>query len=191
VNDKYFDLQENIILNDSQYLQMFYTKLIKYFSNHESIYDKCVANPKNNQYFDPTGRNKIINEWENKNTWFTVFPYCIAAHFTTFTYEKYSDNLWNGPARILLPFDSEKYAKNCYLTIQNTTTTKIKKGNLNIFFKLISDVLPKVGFISSVDKYKYFPYLDFSKVYNTEDLFKLIGMEYDKEEIDNILNDNL
>ena len=64
-------------------------------------------------------------------------------------------------------------------------------GNLNTFFKLISDVLPKVGFISSVDKYKYFPYLDFSKVYNTEDLFKLIGMEYNKEEIDNILKDNI
>ena len=34
-------------------------KLNKYFETHDSVYDKCVANPKNKQYFDPTGRRKI------------------------------------------------------------------------------------------------------------------------------------
>lgn len=184
IGNKYFDKQENIILNNSEYLEEFYSKLIKYINSHDSIYDHCVANPKNNQYMDPNGRNKVHNTWDNKNTWFTVFPYCIASHFTTFEYKKYSNELWNGAARILVPFDKEEYAKNCYLTIHKNNG---KRGELNDFYQLISNALSKSLYIKKAEQYKYFPYLDFSKTYTTEELFKMIGMEYDKEEIDKIL----
>lgn len=185
IGDKKFDKQEDIILNDSKYLAEFYDKLLKYFKEHKSIYDKCVANPKNNNYFDPTGKIKVKEKWENKNTWFTVFPYCVAAHFTTFEYKQYSDELWYGPARILVPFDKEEYAKNCFETIHKKDG---KRGELNIFYQLI-DILAKVGYIKFVNKYKFYPYLDFTKKYSTEQLFEIIGMEYNKEEIDKILNE--
>ena len=188
IGNKYFDKQEDIILNDNKYLEEFYNKLIKYINIHESIYDHCVANPKNNQYMDPNGRNKVQNTWDDKNTWFTVFPYCIASHFSTFEYKKYSDELWNGAARILVPFDKKEYAKNCYLTIHKTNG---KRGELNDFYQLISNALSKSLYIKKAEQYKYFPYLDFSKTYTTEELFKMIEIEYNKEEIYKILKNNV
>ena len=184
IGNKYFDKQENIILNNNEYLEEFYNKLIKYINSHDSIYDHCVANPKNNQYMDPNGRNKVQNTWDDKNTWFTVFPYCIASHFTTFEYKQYSDELWNGAARILVPFNKEEYAKNCYLTIHKNGG---KRGELNDFYQLISKSLVKSLYIKSTEQYKYFPYLDFAKSYTNEELFDIIGMKYNKEEIDKIL----
>jgi len=185
LGNKEFDTQEDIILNDNEYLSEFYNKLIKYLDNHDSIYDHCVANPKNNQYMDPNGRRKVQEKWDNKNTWFTVFPYCIAAHFTTFEYKQYSDDLWNGSARILVPFDKEEYAKNCYLTIHKNGG---KRGELNDFYQLISESLAKSLYIKKSEQYKYFPYLDFSKSYTNEELFEIIGMKYDKKEISKILS---
>lgn len=184
VGNNYFDKQSDIILNDNPYLQEFFNKLNKYFETHDSVYDKCVANPKNKQYFDPTGRRKIKQTWENKNTWFTVFPYCVAAHFTTFYYEQYNDKLWNGPARILLPFDNKEHAKNCYLTVQDP---KKNKGDLEPFYKIICNILTRDLFYNVVNRYSYFPYLNFSKTYSTEELFEIIGMEYDKNKVDKIL----
>ena len=186
IGNKEFDNQEDIRLIDSQYLDDFYKKLSKYMENHKSIYDECVANPRNNNYFDPTGKIKVKEKWENKNTWFTVFPYCVAAHFTTFEYKQYSDELWNGPARILVPFDKEEYAKNCYLTIHKDGG---KRGELNDFYKLISKGLTNGKYIKMVNQYKYFPYLNFSKSYTDEELFEMIGMKYNKEEINKILNE--
>ena len=185
IGNSYFDKQEDIITCDSSYVKEFYDKLVEYFKTHKSLYDVCVANPKNSQYFDPNGRTKIKDTWPDKTTWFTVMPYCIASHFTTFGYEKYTDSLWNGPARILIPFKNENLAKNCYITIQDSNN---KKGDLNVFYKLISNVLASAGYIKSVDKYKYFPYLNFNKIYSTEELFSLIGMKYDEDKINDVLN---
>ena len=184
VGNKYFDSQEDIRLSDSKYLDDFYKNLISYLKNHKSIYDECVANPKNNQYMDPNGRQRVKETWKDHNTWFTVFPYCIAAHFTTFEYKKYSDELWYGPARILVPFDKEEYAKNCYLTIHKNGGNR---GELTDFYMLISKGLTKSLYIRTAEQYKYFPYLDFSKSYTNEELFEMIGMKYDKEEINKIL----
>jgi len=187
VGKNLFDTQEEIILNDNEYLSKFFEKLNKFMETHDSIYDKCVANPKNNQYMDPNGRRKVQEKWDDDTTWFTVFPYCIAAFFSTFGVEQYSDKLWNGPARILVPFDNKEYAQNCYNTIHKTGG---KKTDLTDFFTLISKALTKSLYIKAAEQYKYFPFLDFSKSYSNEELFKMIGMEYNAEEINKILNNN-
>ena len=38
------------------------------------------------------------------------------------------------------------------------------------------------------EQYKYFPYLDFAKSYTNEELFDIIGMKYNKEEIPDTVN---
>ena len=38
-------------------------------------------------------------------------------------------------------------------------------------------------------RYDFIPWLDFSKSDTDEELFNMIGMEYNKEEINNILNE--
>ena len=184
VGNTYFDSQNDIILDDNKYLHDFYIKLVNYLKYNNSIYDMCIANPKNSQYYDPNGINKIKNIWDDKDTWFTVFPYCISTHFSAFDVKKYSDELWYGPARILLPFKNKLHAENCYKTIHKNTK---KRGELTDFYSLISNALPANFYIHSPEKYKYFPYLDFSKSYTDEYLFKMIGMEYNKNEIDKIL----
>ena len=40
-------------------------------------------------------------------------------------------------------------------------------------------------------KFDFVPWLDFSKEWTDEELFKIIGMKYDKEEIDKILKNNV
>lgn len=40
--------------------------------------------------------------------------------------------------------------------------------------------------ISPFTRYDYFPYLDFSKSYTNEELFEMIGMKYNKEEINKV-----
>lgn len=190
VNDKLkFDKQENMINTSSEYLIEFGNKVKSYFKNHKSIYDVCIANPKNTQYFDPTGRAKVIDN-PNKNLYYTVFPYCIAAHLTTFYVEQYSDKLWYGPARILVGFETQREAENLYKTIHRTSINgeKIRKGDLNTFFTLILKCVES-GMFASVDKYKYFPYLNFNKFYTTKELFDIMDIEYDENEIDKILNE--
>ena len=183
VNNKKFKTQEDIILNDNQYLKDFYDKLKLYFINNDSLYDKCVANPKNAQYFDPTGKVKIIKNWKDKNTWFTTLPYCIASFMGSVGYEQYSDKLWNGPARILIPFKSENKSKNCCNTLLDQNS---KRKKLKDFFNMIM-ALGEANYIRFVDRYKYYPWLDFSKSYTNEELFEIIGMKYNKEEINKIL----
>lgn len=182
INDEEFDSQEDIVLNTSKYLKEFYNKLTKYFETYDSMYDHCVANPKNGQFFDKYGKAKLKEKWNNKETWFVYMPYCNASYLSTFGYEKYNDKLWNGPARILIPFDKEEQAINCFKTICNSE----KRGDLSIFFSLICNILCSTGYILWAKKYMYFPWLDFSKSYTDEELFKIIGMEYNKEEIDKI-----
>ena len=55
---------------------------------------------------------------------------------------------------------------------------------------LISKRLTAAQYIKMVNQYKYFPYLDFSKSYTNEELFNIIGMKYNKEEINKILNNH-
>ena len=40
-------------------------------------------------------------------------------------------------------------------------------------------------------RFDFVPWLDFSKSYTDEELFNMIDMEYNKEEINNILKDNI
>ena len=47
--------------------------------------------------------------------------------------------------------------------------------------------LGEANYIKFVDRYKYYPWLDFSKSHTDEELFNMIGMEYNKEEINKIL----
>ena len=111
-----FNSQDEINLNDNEYLEEFYNKIKKYFENHKSFYDYLIANPKNKRYFLKKGREKIKEETDKK-CWYFYMPYIAAAHYTTYGYEKYSDDFWNGSPRVMIKFDNENEAKNCYKTV--------------------------------------------------------------------------
>ena len=173
-------------LQDNKYLNKFGDKVKEYFENHKSLYDVCVTNPKNNHYFDPTGKAKLVEKWNNKNTYFVILAYCVALFITKVKLEQYSDDLWYGPAKTLIPFDNKNEAENCFNTICHYNGTKCI---LNDYFRMLITYIEVKNDIKNSHKYHYMPWLDFSKTYTTEELFNIIGMEYNKKEIDKILND--
>ena len=183
-HEKYFTDQNSMNFNDSSYLLEFVNKLKKYCETHKTFYSECVENPKNKQYFVNKGREKIVDDIDH-NLWYVYLPYIMAGYWSAIGYEKYNEKTWNGPARIILPFKTENEAKNCFYTL----ATGKNRGELTTFYKLIVEAV-HVLLLDAIDRYDYFPYLDFSKSYTTEELFKIIGMKYDKEEIDKILKEN-
>lgn len=177
-----FKKQEEIRLTPSKYYDEFFNKLTYYIKYHNSIYDVMFENPKNNQYFCKKGKEKIVQNID-KDKYYMYFPYIIASHYTTYGYEKYSDYTFNGAARVFVLFNTLDEAHNMYKTI---CVENGKRGELTEFYNLVLSLI-KNNYISAIDRYDYFPMFDFSKSYTTEELFKMIGMEYNKEEIDKIL----
>lgn len=178
INGMEFENQSDIVLNNDPYLLEFYNKLSNYLSTHKSIYNVGVCTKNAAYVFDPLIRNKSLSTWLNKETWFVYF----GVTFFSLGYEKYSDKLWNSSRKLVLPFDTEEKAKNCYNTIHKKDG---KKNDMKDFYNLIT-LLYKYLYINLI--YIYMPYLDFSKSYTDEELFKMIGIEYNKEKIDELLH---
>ena len=86
--------------------------------------------------------------------------------------------------------DEDQYKKSmCYVEFDKSEKNKAE----NFLNYLDSDLVKlcikfsTLSNIQNINRYTIIPWLDFSKSYTDEELFEMIGMKYDKEEIDKIL----
>ena len=157
-----------------------YTKSQEIKIKHDNIYNHLNFNGG-----EPYAKmNAILNKNPNKDSLF-IYLYKINAAFEGILYKSLTyDNA--------IKYDENVFKKGSllYITLNKNELEKSKhicnylKSN---FCKLIC----KMGgvYFHGYLKYDFIPWLDFSKNWTDEELFDMIGMKYNKEEIDKILND--
>lgn len=205
---KLFDTQESIMYIDNEYLYDMWKKLSNYMlgtsdlggylnlkypayyvNNKSNTFDFTQDNVYNHLYYGKNNVNltkftiKREKTYDNKALY--VYLYKPDASFNGVIYKK----CVNGPISFS---EKDMEIRMCYLKFNNKPE-EIKKSK-NVISYLQSDfcklVLKLAGNVfHPYLKYDFMPWLDFSKSYTEEELFNMIGMKYDKEEIDKILND--
>ena len=130
--------------------------------------------------------NVILDKNPNKDSLF-IYIYKINASFTGILYKSLTYNN-------AVEYNESTFAKGSLLYIELNKNDYKKSENIcsylkTDFCKLITNLAGE--YFHPYLRYDFIPWLDFSKSYTDEELFKIIGMEYNKEEIDNILKDNI
>ena len=201
------DKQLNIINNDNEYLKEFKSHVYKYMIGkdiNEFINLKYPYIYKGN---DKTNEIKIIKDnlinhmncveqieglsiyksikekLYDKNKLY-IFLFKLNASFGEFLYKQtfnqaisYDENnkLFHQPSIMYIKLNKDEYEKS------KNICSYLKTDFCRLILKLTGT------FYHSYLKYNFVPWLDFSKSYNDEELFKMIGMKYNKKEINKIL----
>ena len=204
--DYNFKSHEAIHLIDSDYFDEFAKKVIKYMTNenvnsfidfkYPKLYtkDKDISISKDNifNYLHtpvknvPLKINTTIMEKNPDKTALYIYLYKFDASFPTVLYKTTSNEA--------IKYDEERFKQGrfLYMTFKNTNDGIEKSKNVckylkSKFVRLIVKMSGK--YFHYYTRYMFMPYLDFSKSYSEEELFNMIGMEYNEEEINKILND--
>ena len=186
INDKIikkYNSLDEIRFENSEYLEKFESKLKDFLQETQiTLGEKINFGPR---YSGFTRRDLIKTELNTDNLY--VIIYKPNASFNGILYKsihdkepiKFDKQILNGSATCFVEFNKNEsdLARNF---IKYTKTDFIK------LCCLVSKYI-----VGKKIKYLSVPWLDFSKSYTDEELFNMIGMEYDKEEINNILKDKI
>lgn len=186
-HEDYFDKQEDIKTIQSKYFEDFYLKLKEYLNiNTDNIYDHISVGPGYVKTIKKMQikRIKDINNIDKNKLY--VFLYSPDASFNGTIY-KSINKAYSG-----VEFDEKYFNKNNLFVTFNKNEQKQSSNfcsyMMTDFIKLIKKLT--IAYIHDYDIYDYMPWLDFSKSYTDEELFEMIGMKYNKEEINKILNES-
>ena len=196
------DEQINIIDNNSEYLNRFKGKLFKFmigeninqFINlkHPLIYvgrDKSNIikfkhdNLYNHIYYGKNGEGlaKFTCKIEKNIDKDKLYIFLMKAN-ASFNYYTYKQTRNCG-----IPYEESWFEKSlCYIKCDSLEESKNICEYLNTDFCAL--ILKLRAYFHGYLKYDFVPWLDFSKSYTDEKLFNMIGMKYDKSEINKILN---
>ena len=197
-----FNSQSEIIINDNEYLKEFKKKLFEFmigkdvdkFINlkHPKIYigsDKSNIikfkhdNLYNHIYYGKNGEGlakftcKIEKNIDKDKLY--IFLMKPDASFVYYTYKQTSKQG--------IPYEESWFEKRlCYIKCDSLKESKNICEYLNTDF--CSLILKIRDYFHCYLKYDFVPWLDFSKSYTDEELFNMIGIKYNKSEINKILN---
>ena len=200
-----FDNQISIIDNNNKYLTEFKSKLYKYMigedtndfinlkypyiykgRNKEDIVEFKQDNLYNHLYYGKNGERfskfKVKIEKTIDTDKYYIFIFKPNSSFGEFLYKKtYYEpikyqNEWFEKGLCYIKCDSKQVGENICKYLRSDFCRLINR--LRMYFHMYL-------------RFDFVPWLDFSKSYTDEELFNMIGMEYNKEEIDNILKDNI
>ena len=197
-----FNSQSEIIINDNEYLKEFKKKLFEFmigkdvdkFINlkHPLIYvgrDKSNIikfkhdNLYNHIYYGKNGEGlakftcKIEKNIDKDKLY--IFLMKPDASFAYYTYKQTSKQG--------IPYEESWFEKRlCYIKCDSLKESKNICEYLNTDF--CSLILKIIVYFHGYLKYDFVPWLDFSKQWTDEELFKMIGIKYNKSEIHKILN---
>lgn len=177
----HFEQQKDIItFFDNEYMVEFDKKL-KLFISKSDVLEKHIKLTKGYGGFSKS-KLKELNPDMKK-----LFVYMLKpnANFVSVAYKNKLANVRNyneddqkiAAAYVCFNID-ERYKADNFIKYINTDFVKI----------CVKDAM--YSSTGNVNRYQIIPYLDFSKTYDDNTLFKMIGMTYDKNEVDNII-DNL
>ena len=200
-----FDNQISIIDNNNKYLTEFKSKLYKYMigedtndfinlkypyiykgRNKEDIVEFKQDNLYNHLYYGKNGEGfskfKIKIEKTIDTDKYYIFIFKPNSSFGEFLYKQ----TYYEPIK----YQNEWFEKGlCYIKCDS------KQVGENICKYLRSDFCRLINrlrtYFHTYLRFDFVPWLDFSKSYTDEELFNMIDMEYNKEEINNILKDNI
>ena len=164
---------------DNPYLVEFDNKIRKYFAAGKD----CVENHmKLTKGYGDFSKIKLKEPNPDPSL---LYIYLIKPN-AAFTYAAYNtrggvreysdDDQKRGAGYITFKKSERKEAENALKYIQSDFV------HLCVIFSSISN-------IGSVNRYSVIPWIDFSRSYTEQELFKLIGMKYNKTEVDKIIND--
>ena len=203
-----FNEQQEININDNEYLTLFFNKLSKYMFGkmyHGFInlkYPLIYINDKHNtltfikdnvfNHMNATNTKKdeglkkanAIKEKQIDKNKIYLFFYKLNTSFTQECLYKFSNNK-------AVPYKPEYFEKIAlYIKFDNNIVGLKKSEYLcsylhTDFVKLIFKCAGEK--YHQYLKYDFIPWLDFSKNYTSIELFNMIGMEYDENEINKIL----
>ena len=195
------DEQINIIDNNSEYLNRFKGKLFKFmigeninqFINlkHPLIYvgrDKSNIikfkhdNLYNHIYYGKNGEGlaKFTCKIEKNIDKDKLYIFLMKAN-ASFNYYTYKQTRNCG-----IPYEESWFEKSlCYIKCDSLKESKNICEYLNTDFCAL--ILKLRAYFHGYLKYDFVPWLDFSKQWTDEELFKMINMKYDKSEIEKIL----
>ena len=195
------DEQINIIDNNSEYLNRFKDKLFKFmigeninqFINlkHPLIYvgrDKSNIikfkhdNLYNHIYYGKNGEGlaKFTCKIEKNIDKDKLYIFLMKAN-ASFNYYTYKQTRNYG-----IPYEESWFEKSlCYIKCDSLKESKNICEYLNTDFCAL--ILKLRDYFHGYLKYDFVPWLDFSKQWTDEELFKMIDMKYDKSEIEKIL----
>lgn len=195
-----FKCHKDIRLIESQYLEDFAYKLIKYMTSEDVssyvdlkfprlfTHEKDIEIIKDNIYnhihahkkIEPCKINNNIVEKEIDKDKLYLYFYKVNATYSSILYKtsnteavKYDDKMFNKGGFLYMTFNINEIDKS----------KKICNYLKTDFCNLILSISGK--YIHRYTRYMFMPYID--KDITDKELFKMIGMKYDKEEIDKIL----
>ena len=197
--------QEDIVNISYKYLTEFKSKLYKYMigedtndfinlkypyiykgRNKEDIVEFKQDNLYNHLYYGKNGEGfskfKVKIEKTIDTDKYYIFIFKPNSSFGEFLYKQ----TYYEPIK----YQKEWFEKRlCYIKCDS------KQVGENICKYLRSDFCRLINrlrmYFHTYLRFDFVPWLDFSKSYTDEELFNMIGMEYNKEEINNILKDNI
>ena len=196
-----FNSQSEIIINDNEYLKEFKKKLFEFMIGKD--FDKFI-NLKHPKIYIGSDKNNEIkfikdNVYNHLNYTKISAPY---AKFTckieknidkdklyiflmkpdaSFAYYTYKQTSKQG-----IPYEESWFEKRlCYIKCDSLKESKNICEYLNTDFCAL--ILKLRAYFHGYLKYDFVPWLDFSKQWTDEELFKMINMKYDKSEIEKIL----
>ena len=175
-----FDKQKDInIFFYNDYLVEFDKKIRKYVKENGCIEDHMKLTAGYGDFVK--SKLKEINPDKSK-----LFVYFLKPN-ASFPYAKMKKNDLD---KVKEYNDEDQYKKSmCYVEFDKSEKNKAE----NFLNYLDSDLVKlcikfsTLSNIQNINRYTIIPWLDFSKSYTDEELFEMIGMKYDKEEIDKIL----
>lgn len=183
-NIKEFEKQEDINTYFNNNYILTFEKCIK---NYLAKHSDCVENHmKLTKAYGDFVKVKFKENNPDKSKLYVYFMKPGAS----FIYMIYKENGKNNLGKVR-EYNEEDQKTSCAYVNFNINE-KHKANNALQYFKTdFVRLCIKFAAISKytyVNRYQVVPWLDFYKSYTDEELFKMIGMEYDKEEIDKILN---
>ena len=201
-DSKTYKFKEHKDINfTSDYVKLFKSKLFKYMIGEDindyihlkypKIYteNKEIKIKHDNLYNhlkfnggEPYAKmNAILDKNPNKDSLF-IYIYKINASFAGILYKSLTYNN-------AVEYNESTFVKGSLLYIELNKNDYKKSENIcsylkTDFCKLITNLAGE--YFHPYLRYDFIPWLDFSKSYNDEELFKMIGIEYNKEEINKV-----
>lgn len=180
------DKQEEIINISSKYLLEFWDKLQKYIKkSNDSVFEHMFMTPGFGDTIKKYQEKRVkdINNIDKNKLY--VFLYKPNASFSGIIYKSINKD------NIAVKYNEDNFSKSCGVISFNHNEYNDSKNFCKYMTSYFVSLIIKLSgnVFHFYDKYIYIPWLDFSKSYTDEELFKMIGMKYDKEEINKVLNE--
>lgn len=178
---------EIISFFDNKYIIEFYNKIKQYIKNKKTLWDISKGTPNNKAFIF---KSKIENN-PDKNWWCVYVPrdLSVMGHIDPKTGLKKDDYYVYIPKKkeFQKPFKYTEKRSQQYFVVNN------EAEGYNAINYLMTDFCRLCCYVSreTCGKFGYqlIPVLNWNKKYSDKELFEMIGMKYDKNEISKVLSD--